>query len=244
MKFKTKLSLAAVGTALLAIGVMLFKKPRATSYSSVHVTTVSDSAADKVSKPRELNEPAQVQRPQTALADQGLQIIDPDNPSYQGTLRQLGAYYRAIFEDLTRKQKVPNADFEKIIELLSTARLSQMMYEATNAKVVESNADKVSLVIPPYAAEGMHLKEYVYKNLPRQLATPEFENMLVSAFTSFGTYPQRLEFQKDVLDGEKQFYKVVRSSQARGGVPLTTISTLSFSELGDWAPFAGFFPKS
>jgi len=244
MKFQTKLALAALGSALLFFGAILFRRPSVTSQAHVPVIKASDSAADKVSKPRTLNAPAQVEQRQPALAYQGIQIIDPKNPSYDWTLRQMDQSFRSTLQYLTRKQKVADADFEKTVDLLSTARLSQMMYEATAAKVIESNADNVSVVIPTYASEGMLLREYIHKNLPQVFTTPEFDDMLVSEFTSFGTYSQKLEFQKGELDGDQQLYNIVRSTHVRAGIPLKTISTLGLRELGDYTPFYVFFPKS
>ena len=243
MKFKTKLSLAAVGAALLLIGVTLFKQPHATSQASVHVTTASGTKAEKVRKPREVNAQTQVPEPQSPMVE-GIQIIDVTNPAYNWPLLQLQETFRGTLRYHTRNPQVPDADIQKAIALLATARLSQMMYEATTAKIVESNAETVSVVVPAYAIAGDQLKEFIHKNLPRQLATPEFETGLVNEFGSFGTFPQQLEFQKAELEGDKRYYTIVCTTQAGAGIPLKTYSTLSLADLAAYTPFAGFLPKS
>ena len=244
MKFKTKLFLAAAGAALLLLGVAVLKQPHAVPRGSISTATASGAKAEKVRKSREVDAQTQVQKPQSPVVVQGIQIIDVNNPAYDWALLQLQETFRATLRYHTRNQKVPDADIQKAIALLATARLSQMMYEATNAKVVESNAEKVSVVVPTYAIAGDQLKEFIHKNLPRQLATPEFETELASEFGSFGTFPQQLEFRKAELEGNKQFYTIVRTSQAGAGIPIQTFSTLSIADLAAYTPFAGFLPKS
>ena len=187
---------------------MLVEETPVTPRATVRVKDASSRRAKQIPKPTALNERGQVQQPQNGEAKQGIQIIDRGNPSYRGTLQQLDATFQACFRSMGMED-MNNEDIKSAVVLLVNGRLSQMMYEATNARIVSSSPDKVIVVIPSYSTEGEDLKKYLYIHLPPTLTTTAVEDILRQQFASFGKFPQQVEFQKDILEGEEDRTSVV-----------------------------------
>jgi hypothetical protein len=154
-------------------------------------------------------------------------------------VRALDGGYNALFQQSIPYESRNFAELEAAIRLLTTVRLSQMMYEATLATVIKSSAHSVTIAIPAYEAEGRSLQRYLEDNLHLSYKIPDLNRDLTNDFNHFGRYKQKIEVSPDGQSRDETLYRIDYTNDNGLG----TQSNLPSSLLGAYGVFEPLFPK-
>lgn len=119
------------------------------------------------------------------------------------------------------------------------------MFEATLAKVSQEKNGAI-IAIPAYSKEGEQLRRQVFDQLLPDVIDESFRRRVTTQFGFFGSSSQQIEIKSEVtvVNGEEMYTIVHQYYDINGMGPLKGVSVLAARQLGPYAPFVGWLPKS
>ena len=239
-------SALAITIGVMLIGFLLWRKP----------TPSEPEQAAKIAKvnqqdlsPNETTLPAvRDTLPKVAVADQKkyneIPIVDRNDPSISSVLASLERGFLASLEVSAVGKRMSPDELSAHAKMLATFRLSQTMYEATIAEVMESEGKHVRLSIPAYQSAGEELQAKIFGMLPDAYKDDGMRKRITKQFGYFGQFPQAVTIAADTVNaGGEKLYRIEHETSVPNGVSRSR-STLSAIQLGSYAPFAPWLPKS
>ncbi|HEX2860953.1 MAG TPA: hypothetical protein VHN79_04910 [Lacunisphaera sp.] len=243
MKKHTYLLLACL---LAVAGVLLFKHTGSSDPRPGLVKNRADAPARPAGSPGAPGRETAI----TAVASQdarrpSIPMVDRNNPEYTTILALLSRSFTATLKNGPLAGRLTAAQLKQCADELAVIRLSQTMYEATIAEVTVAEDHSVAIRIPVYGHETGQLQQHVFENLLPEYKGRDQQLGVARQFDHFGAYPQSITVKVHGVEYGEKFYSILHQTDfTDAGGTLRGNSIVSERQLGRYAPFAGWFPKS